>query len=461
MKKRWLVGAAVIAAASTCLSLASCGNSTSSEDSGSAVNVKFFGWGTTEEQSNFQTMIDKFMELNHDVTVTYEAASSANYMIMLKNKAQNLPDLFYMPDYEFASWADADKLLDLSPYVSADETKDIWPVAIDMYHYDIPTHSLGNGKALYGLPKDLGPYSLVYNKTLMQKIATAKGFQVEYPSATTPMSWSDFVTFLQKYDYTDPSAGKIYGVGYYEPMHAVYSNNADFWSSDIATSKITEANFVQAIQWIADLNLVYQVAPDAKEAKSANGYQRFLNSKCLMTFMGPWDQKAYWTATDFEYDIMPTPVGPATGAKSTSWIGSVALSCRKFKSSETRKQEAAIRLAKFLTLDPITSEMNYQLGQAMPNIMSIAKTKWYTNEGLEGRQKLPESKKVWVDMTAGNDYVRSHNRAKYYLYLNSPYDDLISDIADNVNTGQKKASDFLASYESTFQRGLNDNKAYI
>lgn len=440
-----------------CTCLASC---TTEPDDGSATNIKFFGWGTTEEQSNFQTMIDKFMELNTDVKVTYECASAAVYMTMLKNKARNLPDVFYMPDYDFAAWADAGKLLDISASITQEEKDRVWPVSIDMYRYDVNNHSLGTGESIYGLPKDLGPYAIVYNKTLMQEIAEAKGFEVEYPDSNIPMTWAEFVSFLQRYSYTKESS-KIYGIGYYEPMHAVWSNNAEFWSADTKTSRITEANFAEAIQWIADLNLVHDVAPSSAEAKSANGYQRFINSKCLMTFMGPWDQKALWSATDFEFDIMPTPVGPAEGAKSTSWIGSVALSLRKYKDSELAKQEAAIRLAKFLTLDPITSVMNYKLGQAMPNIMSIAQDEWYNNEGLEGREILPESKNVFVDMTAGNEYVCARNRAKYYLYLDSPYDDLISDIADNVNTGQKTATAFLSEYNQTFQKGLDENQNQI
>ena len=40
--------------------------------------------------------------------------------------------------------------------------------------------------------------------------------------------------------------------------------------------------------------------------------------------MGPWDCKQFWNDLTFEFDLMPTPVGPAEGAKSTSWVGSVA-----------------------------------------------------------------------------------------------------------------------------------------
>lgn len=439
------------------LTLASCGGE---DETGGKTLIKFFGWGSAEEQQNFQIMINSFMEDNPDVKVSYEATSATNYSKLLTNKARNLPDVFYMPDYDFLQWVSAGKLLDISSYVTEQELEDVWPVARTMFKYDSSTKQLGQGDALYGLAKDLGPYSLVYNKTAMQNIINTKnlkgkdGNALQLPSATDPMSWGEFVEYFKMFKDNEYGA---YPLGYYEPMHAVYSNNADFWSADTKTTAINTKNFKDAIQWIADLSLVHGIAPNSKEAKASNGYQRFLNQKCLVTFMGPWDQKAYWNSIDFDFDIMPTPYGTAEGAKSTSWIGSVALSCRNFNKNEEKKKEASIRLAKYLTIGEKCAKMNYQLGQAMPNLMNMAKTDWINNVGLEGRQTLPEHKNVWLDIATGTEKVTYHNRARYYLYYNSSYDDLISNIADNVNTGLKSASDYLDEYASEHQASLDEN----
>lgn len=448
----------ILCLAGTSLLLSACKSDDVDPDGKTLIN--FFGWGSAEEQENFQTMINSFMEDNPDVKVSYEATSATNYSKLLSTKAKNLPDVFYMPDYDFLQWASAGKLMDISSYVSDEEMKDIWPVAKKMFRYDSETKKLGEGSALYGLAKDLGPYSLVYNKTAMEQIIKTKGLKddsgatLSLPSATDPMSWDEFVKYFSKFKGNEYNA---YPIGYYEPMHAVYSNNADFWNEDATKTAITTKNFKDAIQWIADLSLVHGIAPNAKEAKASNGYQRFLNKQCLVTFMGPWDQKAYWNSVDFDFDIMPTPYGTASGAKSTSWIGSVALSCRNFSKNEQKKKEASIRLAKYLTIGEKCARMNYQLGQAMPNIMTMAKTDWINNVGLEGRQTLPEHKNVWLDITTGNDKVTYHNRAKYYLYYNSSYDDLISNIADNVNTGLKTASQYLDEFAPTHQELLDDN----
>ena len=61
------------------------------------------------------------MEENPKVKVVYSATDSGTYMNTLKNKANNLPDVFYMPDYEFMQWADTGKLLALDNYMTDEE----------------------------------------------------------------------------------------------------------------------------------------------------------------------------------------------------------------------------------------------------------------------------------------------------------------------------------------------------
>lgn len=452
--------------ASVALALSICGCSKANE--GKTV-VRFFGWGSPAEQRNFQIMINKFMEVNPDIRVAYEAQVAGTYMTALEQRIKSLPDVFYMPDYEFVKWAKNDKLLDLSPYITEEEKSQVWPIVYDMYRFDRSTDTLGAGSAIYGLGKDLGPYTLVYNKTMLEKYARDAGKEVVYPSSTTPMNYTEFVNFLLDFKSNVeatgiPSTGKngLFGIGYYELMHAVYSNNSDFWSEDCKTSRITEKNFVDAVQWIADLDLVHHVAPDYITAKSMTGFERFENSKCLMTFMGPWDMATFWDDIQdkFEYDIIPTPVGLADGSKSTSWMGSVALSLKKnFKDEKVK--EASIKLAKFLALDPITCELNYTLGQAQPNNIETATTKWVNNENLEGYHQYPKSKNVWIDVTKETDTIKHHNRSRYYLYDNAPYDDLLKEITAKVYTGMMTAKQCLEQYEATYQEALDINASYF
>ncbi len=436
--------------------LVSCGDVVSSDNSNNdgTTTISFFGWGSAEEQSNFQALVDQFMIDNPDIKVAYTASASDSYMTTLKNKGNQLPDVFYMPDYEFMQYADSGKLLALDSYVTEQEISSMWDLSTKMYRYDRDTFKLGTG-SLYGLPKDLGPYAICYNKDLLKSIIKDKNLDISLPDPNVPMTWDQFIKYLQAItgDYNNKN---IYGIGYYELMAAVYSNNADFFSADGKKETISDKNFVDAVQFIADLSTKYRVAPSADEQSSQNSFQRFLNQGCVFTFMGPWDCKQFWNDLTFEFDLMPTPVGPAEGAKSTSWVGSVAYAV----SAKSTKKEAAVRLAKYLACSEKSNIMNYQLGQAIPNIREYAENQYINGEGLSGRQLMPENRKLFVDIVRGNEYIQGKNRVKYFVYDNT----FIEDLEDNLNTvfqGNQTADEFIKSYANKYQKGLDESNNYL
>ncbi len=437
--------------------VSACGDKTGGsgeENKDGTTTISFFGWGSAEEQENFQTLINAFMEENEDVKVVYSASSSETYMNNLKNKGKNLPDVFYIPDYEFMQWADSGKLLALDEYMTSDEIDSMWELSTEMYRYDRDTYTLGTG-SLYGLPKDLGPYAIVYNKDLLKSIIAANNLSIGLPDPDVPMTWNAFVDYLKAITGTHEGK-KIYGIGYYELMAAVYSNNADFFDEDVKKETISSPNFIEAVQFIADLSIKHKVAPTADEQSSQNSFQRFLNQGCVFTFMGPWDCKQFWNDLPFEFDLMPTPVGPAEGAKSTSWVGSVAYCI----SANTKKKEAAVRLAKFLACSEKSNLMNYQLGQAIPNIKEFALNQYLEGVGLTGRQLMPTNRKLFVDIVQGNEYVEGKNRSRYYVYDNTCLDDL----EDNLNVvyqGNKTAEQFLKDYAKNYQEALDESNEYL
>mgnify|MGYP002575300386 CR=1 FL=1 len=428
-------------------------NQSSSNDgseSTGTTTISFFGWGSAEEQENFQILVDEFMRQNQDVKVVYSATDSDSYMTTLKNKGNNLPDVFYVPDYEFMQWADSGKLLALDEYVEQSEIDSMWDLSTSMYRYDRNNFKLGQGN-LYGLPKDLGPYPLVYNKDLLKKIIQENNLDLELPSPDIPMTWDNFVNYLKAI-----TTNNIYGIGYYELMAAVYSNNADYFDENVKNQKITDQNFIDAVQFVADLSTKHKVAPTADEQSSQNSFQRFLNQGCVFTFMGPWDCKQFWEDLTFEFDIVPVPVGPAEGAKSTSWVGSVAYCV----SSKSKKKNAAVRLAKFLACSESSNIMNYQLGQAIPNIKEYAENQYVNGEGLTGRQLMPQNRKLFVDIVRGNEYVQGKNRCKYYAYDNTFLEDLDTAL-NTVYQGNETAESFLKGYANKYQSGLDESNEYL
>lgn len=432
--------------------------------------ITFYGWGDAPEQANYQRMINQFMEENPNIIVSYSADNASTYMTNLRNRANDLPDLFYMPDTEFLSWADSRRLLAIDSYFTSEELSDLWPESVDKYYYNRTTTLLGkaNGGSLYGLPKDLGPFTLVYNKTLMNQLmqdltTEQKAFINSKISATIPMTFQDFVDVLVLLD-RNPN-DNIFGVSHYEIQAAVYSNNADFFNANQSLQQITSPNFIQAMQWIADLTLVHRVMPNADQQAATNGYQRFFTGNSVFSFLGPWDLNAIWNTSSIEFDLLPVPVGPAEGARSTAWVGSMSYSV----SASSRAPEAAIRLAKFLSYNEAAQRRFYDLGQQVPNLVQMATNEYinnpiFTREGLDShinlsRKQLPVSRGVFVDIIDGftneTDLIGGKSRAQYYTYDSLWYDFFLESL-QNMWRGTETAQQTMNRISSQFQIYLDE-----
>lgn len=452
--------------------LSACGGRNS--DSGVApdgtVTVEFFGWGDVAEQNNYQALVNQFMKENEDVIVVYKGESASTYMTTLKNRANNLPDLFYMPDYDFLEWVANGTLLDLSSYVEEEDLAKLWPEAVDEYYFNMDTMKLGksDGAGLYGLPKDLGPFTLVYNKDLLDTQIAKYGLNKEEIYAKldpeTPMTWQEFRTLLKAVDRD--ASDDVYGISHYELEAAVYSNDADFFDEGAVNQKITDANFYNAVQFIVDLYTVDHVMPSADDQVSTNGYQRFKAQGCVFSFMGPWDCAEFWQTANFNYDILPVPYnGENPSAQSTAWVGSMGYCIPAKLKKNTKKVEAALRLANYLCYNENAQRSFYQLGQQVPNIMDMANDEYVNNtQGLlDG--KNPLSRSVWVDTidgTSATDKIGGKVRARYFTY-HSDWQDQLTEYFSSVKMwdGRVTAKKACEDYATTFQAYLDEMRAQL
>ena len=289
----------------------------------------------------------------------------------------------------------------------------------------------------------------------LQKIIDDNKLTIGLPDRDVPMTWDQFVTYLKA--ITGSVDGKkVYGIGYYELMAAVYSNNADFFDAAVEKERISEKNFIDAVQFIADLTH-NGLAPTANEQSEQNSFQRFVTGNCVFTFMGPWDMATFWKDVPFEYDIIPVPYGPAEGARSTAWVGSVAFCV----SAKSKQKQAAVKLAKFLACSERANKMNSDLGQAVPNMKEYAENYFVPGVGMtEAQKKAPTNRQLFLDIIEGatnpESKIGGKQRARYFLYLNTCYDDLESSLS-TIYEGSKTAEQHLKSYAATFQKGLDDS----
>ena len=394
------------------------------EDSSGKTLIKFYGWGSTVEIENFRVMIEEFETLYPEYSVYYEPVAAENYITGLavkRNNPKNMPDVFYMPDINFIQWATSRNniMMDISSYVENSEVfslDNVWSEGINAYRYDPSQKKFGTG-GLYGLPKDLGPIALTYNKNIVTAkgvtiISDAKGTYGYDPVTKTlndkvAMTWAQFIKFCSDVKTGSPSSSNsIVGVTHYPLEAAYYSMGGDFTDATRKTVTIDNDKFAESLQFVADLSNKFEVMTTAVGQASQNGVQRFTSGLAACSFIDAYQMATLWK-TNFEWDLLYTPVPNASGdlnnftdgyregASSQSYLGSVAISVYK----DTKVPEAAYRLCEFLTVNRTAQRINYQRGQAVPNLIDMANNEFLTAD-LNDTSGLnrPKNRKVYVDM---------------------------------------------------------------
>lgn len=429
------------------LAMAACGSGFkvgggSAESDGNTTVITFAGWGSLAEKKIFTSMIDDFEKAHPGVKVNYQhvPGSQEDYLVKLTSllAANKMPDVFYIHSDEFYSWVDAGRLENLSPYMEASQVaKDakIWEKSLTIFRYDSATKQVGvDSGDLYGLPKDLGPWAMVYNKTLFE----AKG--VALPDPVNPMTWSEFIEVCKKLT-SGSGVNKVFGTANYTLESAVWSNGADYLNEDHTKVTVDTPEFAEAMQWVADLALVHGVSPTPEEDSASGWFQRWVNGKVGMAWMGPWDQATFWDSCSFEWDIMPTPVSDKTG-KGVSWLASAALCV----SNTSKNKQLAYELAEFLSMDPGAQTYNYEAGQAVPNIIDMAK-----NDYLQ-MEKAPANKQVFIDIIENPE--KGQFKPTYYTKNTTWFSYFMSE-SSKVWSGKQTAAEFCKQIQPEMQERLD------
>ena len=432
MKKR---SAAVAVFAAAALVLSGC---TAAQSGSGDHKITFMGWGSDTEIAVFKDMIAQYEDKYPDVTVEYITVPAADFQTKLQTMiaSNKTPDVFYLAPENVMPFADSGIIADLSAYVDDNElfeADNVWSKALDMYRYDGTTPGVG---ASYGLPKDIGPFALAYNKDLFD----AAG--VTAPDPEDPWTWDEFIDAAKKLT-SGSGDDKVYGSAPYSLESAVWSNGGDWLNADHTEVTVTDPAFVEALQWVADLSLVEGVVPTSEEESSLPSFQRFMEGKTAMMGVGPWNQGGFWADADFTWDLMPWPVSPATGERAI-WYGGIGFAV----SNKSDDKEDASNLAAFLAFNEDAQRTNMEQGQAIPNLIDMTNDEYLTSD------KLPANKQEFIRII--EDYGR---RATQTYTYNSEWFGLFNSNLASVWTGEQTAEEYTASVTQEMQDMLDEGIA--
>jgi multiple sugar transport system substrate-binding protein len=454
---------AILAALLCCAVFGACGKSddlTYVDEEGNVqkkTTLNFFGWGGVEEQEVFKTMVSEFNTLHKEYNVVYKAVTADNYittLIQYKSNPKNMPDVFYMPDVNFVQWInETNIMLDLSSYIEKSDVfklDNVWAEGINAYRFDPSSRKLGTG-GIYALPKDLGPNVLAYNKNVAKNkgitvVSDPNGTKGYDPSAKTlndrvPMTWAQFVKYCDDTKSGSLSdTNSIVGVTHYPLETAYKSIGGEFLDATRKTASINNDKFAESLQFVADLSNKFGVMTTAEGQSSQNGFQRFSSGLASTSFIGAWNTPELWSS-DFDWDILPTPVpnqggnlddyaaGPREGSSSASYLGSVGIAV----SAGSKNKEAAYKLAEFITVSETAQRINYKLGMAVPNLKDMAAGEFITTPLNDPKKtdgvswNRPKNRQVYIDcINASERRIQSYtyNELWFNEMWESPVDSL-------------------------------------
>lgn len=423
------------------LALTACSSGGGGEDGGEDT-LTFMFRGGADEKAAYQAAIDKFTE-DTGVQVEMTVTDADQYATKLQAavSGNKVPDVFYIEQANLQSYVASGVLMDITQQVedAGVDLDNIWPYGVDSYRFDGTLQGTPDG-ALYGLPKDVGPFAFGYNKTMLE----AAG--IPLPDPDVPLTLDEFrdVTKQLTQDTDGDGALDQWGTGLnvqWNLQSLVWSNGGDWTNEDRTEVTVDTPEFAEALQYFADLTNVDGVTPSASEAATLDTYQRWMAGDIGFFPVGPWDVSVY-NELDFDYDLIPWPAG-STG-ESATWVGSLGIGV----SNTTSNPEAAVQLATYLSTDADAQQTLVDANIQVPNLIDMAE-EWAAAPDAE-----PANRQEFLDIV--QDYGRAMPAA--FTYGAQWYDELWVNIQP-VLDGKQTAADYLADVQPKMQALLDESNA--
>ncbi len=417
--------------------LASCGNEKSegaSKKDGDQITFMFRGG--EDEKKAYSAAIAQF-EKEEDVKVKIISTDADQYATKLQAAISggNVPDVFYIEQSNLMPYVDNGVLLDITEEIEKSDfdLSNIWEYGVDSYRYD--GEKVGSG-AIYGLPKDVGPFALGYNKDMF------KDAGIDLPDTDTPYTWEEFVKVAKELTRDTDGDGKDdqWATGFnvnWSLQAFVWSNGGDWINNEKTQVTVDTPEFSEALQYFADLQNVHHVTPSVSDAQTLDTYQRWMNGEIAFFPVGPWDMSTY-AGLDFEYDLIPWPAGK-TGQTAT-YVGSLGIGV----SSKTKLPDKAVKLVEYLSASKEGQQQLVDAQIQIPNLIDMAE------EWASSTDEVPNNKKEFLDIV--ETYGRPMPAAA--TYNAEWYDEFFINVQP-VLDGDQTAAEYVKEIQPRMQEKLD------
>nr|WP_269846531.1 sugar ABC transporter substrate-binding protein [Paenibacillus roseus] len=267
--------------------------------------------GSEQEQKLRYETADLFMKDHPNIKIEWVDIGNERYQKTLTLiSGGNPPDILYINDWTLPL-ATRGVLMPLDDFIKEDHSfnlDEFYPSIIDAYKLD--------GK-LYGLPQDLSPTVIYYNKDLFD--------QANLPYPADDWTQDDFITAAKK--LTNPAKkqyGFILSTWNTEYDGWMLRNGASLFTPDLKKSAVDSPEALKALQLLKQIVVDDHVSPNPAEIQAMGQYDYalFRNRQLAMFSSGLWQLPGFKAEPlPFKWDVvrMPKQVNQATKAGVLSW----------------------------------------------------------------------------------------------------------------------------------------------
>ncbi len=321
------------------------------------VEIELMAWGNPTEFEAREATLGLFHETQSEIKVNFtHVPDQYGTKLQTRLAGGDFPDVFFAGNGDIVPHVSRNLLASLDERIEADsfDTSDIFPGNLDLYNMD---------GVQYGFPVDAPNHAIFYNKTLFDEAG------IDVPSSDwTDESWN-WDAFLERAialtDRDNNQWGWQVKTGFRPIWIWITANGGGFFNEEGTEVIINQEPTVEALQFLADLIHVHQVAPTTDVATEMGGGELFQSGITAMESWWPAIGRMRTNIADkFEWDVAPPPAGAAGKTTVGGGTGHVI-------SSSAPHPEEAWTLMKFL-IDPETVAVWTDIMGIVPPLQSVA-----------------------------------------------------------------------------------------
>lgn len=276
---------------------------------GEACTIRMCHWdsaGRNVEASVLNALLKGFYNRYPTIKVELEILTDYENTYGNNISANNMHDVFLVPDGAFGSWASTKKLVNLTPYVESStiiDTDNMYSTSLTRYQYNYGSSRPGSGVQL-ALPKDIGPYVMYYNEDIFKQLG------VELPPSDRIMTMDEATAMWQSLTKKD-SKGDItcYGVGGIGIEGLVWSAGGDFLNEErdaFPSDSATLAGLKKGYQYMQDSYFKYEIQPPSEFTAGQDASTLFSMQK-VATYIGGRYNVTSFKNLDFKWNVCYVP----------------------------------------------------------------------------------------------------------------------------------------------------------